>query len=116
VTADRSQFDALAPSGAAAFPIDFAPWTLTLDEPSVLLDRRSLPGDPGISRFHAELVRIPEGYALLDRGSLNGTTVNEVAVPSTGPVLLHEGDRVQLGAWTTLTIRGVGPEDDDVSA
>jgi len=113
VTADRPRFESLAPARGVAFPTDFEPWTLTLDEPSVVLDRRSLPGDPGISRSHAELVRRPEGYLLVDCGSTNGTAVNDALVPSSTRLLLHDGDRVQLGAWTTLTIRLVGTEDDD---
>jgi hypothetical protein len=112
VTADRSRFDSLALDGVA-FPTDLASRTLALDEPSVLLDRHSLPGDPGISRSHGELVRTSEGYALVDRGSLNGTAVNNALVPSRRRVLLHDGDRVQLGAWTMLTIRLVRREDDD---
>ena len=112
VTADRPRFESLAPGGVT-FPVDFAPWTMTLDDPSVVLDRQSLRGDPGISRTHAELVRRPDGYALVDHGSLNGTTVNDIAVSSTRPLLLHAGDRVQLGAWTTLTIRNVATEQAD---
>ena len=112
MTADPLRFDSLAPHGVTV-PTDFASWTLALDGASVLLDRRSLPRDPGISRAHAELVRTPEGYALVDRGSLNGTTVNDVSLPSSRQLLLRDGDQVHLGAWTTLTIRVVATEDDD---
>jgi pSer/pThr/pTyr-binding forkhead associated (FHA) protein len=66
------------------------------------------PADPGISRLHAVLERRADGsYAVRDLGSTNGTAVNddpspvgrEVAVP------LKAGDRIRLGAWTTITLR-----------
>lgn len=51
--------------------------------------------DASISRLHATLV-VERGQASIrDRGSRNGTRVNDVEVH--GAALLHDGDRLQLG-------------------
>ena len=44
-------------------------------------------------------------YTIEDVGSTNGTEVNGRALPSHDPVTLADGDRIQLGAWTTMTVR-----------
>ena len=62
--------------------------------------------DPALSRLHAVL-RAPgrrDSYAIEDVGSTNGTEVNGRALPSHDPVTLADGDRIQLGAWTTMTV------------
>lgn len=48
-----------------------------------------------ISREHAEVRRSPEGYVLSDLKSFNGTLLNGTRL--TGPRLLKNGDRIQLG-------------------
>jgi len=61
-----------------------------------------------VSHLHAILLREDDGsYALLDPGSSNGTTINDDPTPVTtnARVPLRVGDRIHLGAWTTLTIR-----------
>lgn len=62
--------------------------------------------DPGVSAQHALLLAAPDGWQLVDLGSTNGTSVNDA--PSTirahTPVPLSDGDRIHLGAWTTITI------------
>ena len=66
--------------------------------------------DPGISHFHALLVRSSDGsFAIVDAGSTNGTTLNDDVTPLAPDVSipLGDGDRVHLGAWTTITIREV---------
>ncbi|MBI4952611.1 MAG: FHA domain-containing protein [Myxococcales bacterium] len=63
------------------------------DETTVALD------DPEISRRHAEIVHLPQGYVLRDLGSRNGTCVNEERVAE--HVLSH-GDRVRVGAHQLL--------------
>jgi signal transduction histidine kinase len=50
--------------------------------------------DTEVSRRHAEFVRTPEGYRLLDRGSVNGTFVNNQSIRD---VLLQPGDQIQIG-------------------
>ncbi|MET8829958.1 FHA domain-containing protein [Streptomyces sp. NPDC004610] len=66
------------------------------------------PEDPGVSHQHAVLVQQPDGsWAVVDQNSTNGTTVNgsEEPIQPYVPVPLQDGDRVHVGAWTTITIR-----------
>ncbi|MCT9010714.1 FHA domain-containing protein [Streptomyces rhizosphaerihabitans] len=66
------------------------------------------PEDPGVSHQHAVLVQQPDGtWAVVDQNSTNGTTVNggEEPIQPFVPVQLQDGDRVHVGAWTTITIR-----------
>jgi DNA-binding SARP family transcriptional activator len=63
--------------------------------------------DTGVSHHHAVLLRQPEGHwALVDQESTNGTYLNDDhdPVPPNQPVALSDGDRIHVGAWTTLTI------------
>ncbi|MFI5804515.1 FHA domain-containing protein [Streptomyces sp. NPDC051561] len=65
------------------------------------------PEDPGVSHQHAVLVQQPDGtWAVVDQNSTNGTTVNggEEPIQPYVPVPLQDGDRVHVGAWTTITI------------
>ncbi|RFU88275.1 FHA domain-containing protein [Streptomyces triticagri] len=66
------------------------------------------PEDPGVSHQHAVLVQQPDTtWAVVDQNSTNGTTVNggEEPIQPFVPVPLQDGDRVHVGAWTTITIR-----------
>ncbi|MFG3283937.1 FHA domain-containing protein [Streptomyces sp. NPDC048111] len=66
------------------------------------------PEDPGVSHQHAVLVQQPDGtWAVVDQNSTNGTTVNGASDPIQPyvPVPLQDGDRVHVGAWTTITVR-----------
>ncbi|MFE2041296.1 FHA domain-containing protein [Streptomyces sp. NPDC059477] len=66
------------------------------------------PEDPGVSHQHAVLVQQHDGtWAVVDQNSTNGTTVNgsEEPIQPFVPVPLQDGDRVHVGAWTTITIR-----------
>ncbi|MGW5475690.1 FHA domain-containing protein [Streptomyces sp. NPDC004008] len=66
------------------------------------------PEDPGVSHQHAILVQQPDGsWAVVDQNSTNGTTVNggEEPIQPFVPVPLQDGDRVHVGAWTTITVR-----------
>jgi hypothetical protein len=66
------------------------------------------PEDPGVSHQHAVLVQQPDGsWAVVDQNSTNGTTINgaEDPIQPFVPVPLKDGDRVHVGAWTTITIR-----------
>ncbi|WP_143660815.1 FHA domain-containing protein, partial [Streptomyces fradiae] len=65
------------------------------------------PEDPGVSHQHAVFVRQPDGsWAVMDQNSTNGTTLNGADEPIRpyAPVPLQDGDRVHVGAWTTLTV------------
>jgi hypothetical protein len=66
------------------------------------------PEDPGVSHQHAVLVQQPDGsWAVVDQNSTNGTTLNgaEEPIQPYVPIPLNDGDRVHVGAWTTITIR-----------
>ncbi|WP_411105791.1 FHA domain-containing protein [Streptomyces sp. cmx-4-9] len=66
------------------------------------------PEDPGVSHQHAVLVQQPDlSWAVVDQNSTNGTTINggEDPIQPYVPVPLTDGDRVHVGAWTTITIR-----------
>jgi hypothetical protein len=74
------------------------------------IDLSRAPEDPGVSHQHAMLVREDTGgWAVVDQDSTNGTTVNlgEDPIRAYTPVPLADGDRVHVGAWTTITVRRV---------
>ncbi|WUH93467.1 FHA domain-containing protein [Streptomyces sp. NBC_00433] len=80
----------------------------TREAPDIDLSRA--PEDPGVSHKHAVLVQQPDGsWSVVDQDSTNGTTVNlaEDPIPAYTPIPLAEGDRVHVGAWTTITIRRI---------
>ncbi|MGH3254484.1 MAG: FHA domain-containing protein [Streptosporangiaceae bacterium] len=69
------------------------------------IDMAVPPADPGISRLHAVLIPGPDdNWSLLDPGSANGTLLNgrEIAVGELVP--LRDGDRINLGVWTVITV------------
>ena len=69
------------------------------------IDLTGPPADPGISRLHAVLVATPDGsWAVLDPGSANGTLVNGSEIGIGDQVPLQDGDRINLGAWTSITV------------
>lgn len=65
------------------------------------------PEDPGVSHLHALLVAQPDGWAVVDLESANGTYLND---PSSNPLdpnvphPLKNGDTIFVGAWTALSI------------
>jgi hypothetical protein len=119
VEADRVRFEALD-SADLEFPDDPVTCTYVLDAESVTVGRSSLARgispdidlggpseDPGVSRRHLRFDRLPDDtYAVVDCGSANGTTVNDdrTLLPPETRVPLADGDRVHLGAWTTIKI------------
>lgn len=68
------------------------------------IDLTGPPTDPGISRLHAVLIATTDGWAILDPGSANGTQVNGTDMPTNQQIPLRDGDRISLGAWTTITV------------
>jgi hypothetical protein len=117
---DRVYFDANAIEGVE-FPADAPTRTVNLPAPQVRIGRKSRskgtdpeldlsaePLDPGVSHSHALLTLNIDGVWLVsDLGSTNGTYVNDEAKPLTAGQTrtLADGDRVHVGAWTTITIR-----------
>jgi len=81
-----------------------------LDENPFVIGRRSVSrqifphldltySDPTayVSRRHVQILADDEGYRLEDLGSENGTFLNDARVPAHQPILLHPGDRIQVG-------------------
>ena len=72
---------------------------------NVEIDLAGPPADPGVSRLHAVLIAAPDGtWAVLDPGSANGTLLNGRKIAIGDLVALHDGDRINLGAWTVITV------------
>ncbi|MEO8026222.1 MAG: SpoIIE family protein phosphatase [Bryobacteraceae bacterium] len=77
--------------------------TVSLDRDRISLGRSShnelcYPEDAGLSRQHLALVRTPEGWAIEDLGSKNGTLLNGARVEGVQP--FRPGDRVSAGHLT----------------
>ena len=121
VAADRSQFDRHPVSGVT-FPADYGERRFGLhegenrigrsrgarDDDVPEIDLAPPPVDPGVSRFHAVLERRRDGaWVLRDMGSTNGTFLGDepAPIPPHIDVPLADGDRIRVGAWTTITVR-----------
>ena len=123
VGADRAYYDQVqavtGPEGAAVeFPAYCAERSFQLVGSQMRIGRRSVtrglapeidltgpPADPGVSRLHAVLIAAPDAnWAVLDPGSANGTLVNGTEITIGDQVPLHDGDRINLGAWTAITV------------
>jgi len=76
---------------AAAYPVGST--ALSLGRSEV---RDVVLFDPAASRDHAAIEYRADGYWLIDRGSANGTYVNELRV--SGSHRLSTGDRIRIGA------------------
>ncbi|WP_030246095.1 FHA domain-containing protein [Streptomyces sp. NRRL S-350] len=126
IAADRDYFtDMMARSGPEAAGLFFPPYCPERRIPltgrgQLRIGRRSQhrgtvpeidlsvpPEDPGASHQHALLAEQADGsWVLVDQDSTNGTTVNggaEPIAPHTA-VPLNDGDRIHIGAWTTITV------------
>jgi hypothetical protein len=126
VTADRNYYERVAAVGVE-FPTDPPQRTFVIRGHEVLVGRRSdsrgispeidlagAPEDLGISHVHARLVRGSDDvYALVDLDSTNGTTMNgdPTPLPPNTPVTVTDGDRIHVGAWTTITLRWLAGPD-----
>jgi hypothetical protein len=125
VSADRKYYDSVqAEGGPDADTIGFPPYCperrFPLRGQQISIGRRSRsrgiepdidligpPEDPGVSRLHAVLVAGDAGWSIVDMKSANGTYVNysRAGLESGVPHPLSAGDRVHLGAWTTITVQ-----------
>ena len=98
-----------APTAGQAFDLNQPVITVGRDQSNdIVID------DNEISRFHARLTEMDEGYLFEDLNSTNGSSVNERA--ASGHVMLTPGDVISLGkhvenkmivlmcTWLTCTI------------
>jgi hypothetical protein len=117
VFADREYFAANAIEGVD-FPEQPTERTVTLPAPQVRIGRKSTSkgtdpeidladADPGVSHSHALLTLSVDGIWLVsDLGSTNGTYLNDEPKPLTAGQTrsVGNGDRVHVGAWTTILL------------
>lgn len=76
------------------------------DNDVVLLD------DPKVSRQHARLSYVGQGFQIVDLGSSNGTQVNGRPLPARQPQPLRPGDVIQIGSFqfaVRLPVAGAPP-------
>jgi hypothetical protein len=120
VSADRAYSESVVPDGVN-FPRGRQPSVLPLGPGDVMIGRFGDPpgprpdidltgplDDPYVSRRHARLVPRNQGdYQIIDTDSTNGTRVNDELTPIKPgtPRGLSDGDRIHVGAWTTITLR-----------
>jgi len=82
-----------------------APKVFPLTKPVVVIGRLAesdvVLTDPGVSRTHAEIRRENGRWVIADRGSTNGTRVNDASIETW---VLGEGDRIKVGS-TVLEFR-----------
>lgn len=81
-----------APLPALALPAPGSPTVRIGRGPAATL---RMP-DESVSRAHAELRHVGDGWMLRDLGSMNGTCVNDLRITTT--VRVRPGDRVAFGA------------------
>jgi pSer/pThr/pTyr-binding forkhead associated (FHA) protein len=100
--ADAAVLDNLAP-GSALLVVSRGPNAgsrFLLDADAVTVGRHPesdiFLDDITVSRRHAEFRRSPEGFSVIDVGSLNGTYVNRDRVEH---AVLAGGDEVQIGKY-----------------
>jgi hypothetical protein len=83
-----------------------------------VLDRRSMigradgsdlqiliDGDPGVSRRHAEILEVGDGWGVRDLGSTNGTRLNGVPLVGAEVKRLEPDDVIELGCFSNLRVR-----------
>ena len=123
VASDRTYYDRMwmaraLSNSSVAFPVFGSERRIALAGIQMRIGRRSAThdlepeidlaepsADPGVSRLHAVLIAGPDGsWAVLDPGSVNGTLLNGRKIAIGDVVPLHDGDRINLGAWTVITV------------
>jgi serine/threonine protein kinase len=123
VTADRAYYDSVQAEGtpdaaSIGFPDRCPPRRFRLSGTEARIGRRSAsrhiepeidlkgpPADPGVSREHAQLIAGPDGsWSVVDLGSTSGTLINGREITPREAVPLRNGDRINLGAWTMITM------------
>ncbi len=89
-----------------------------LDAHSLIIGRDPMSditiNDPEISRQHARLTLMEEGFQIEDLGSTNGTFVNGQRL-SNEPVSLQPGQAINMGSGVRLVYEIAGTLESDVS-
>jgi pSer/pThr/pTyr-binding forkhead associated (FHA) protein len=70
-----------------------------------------LSADDAVSRRHARITGRGGAYFLTDLGSTNGTKLNNRWLEPNRETRLNAGDRIELGALTTITLLEAVPGD-----
>jgi CRP-like cAMP-binding protein len=62
------------------------------------IDLTPVDNNRSVSRRHAKIIRSGNDYHVLEEvGTVNGTYVNDVRIPTGVPVTLHDGDLLKIG-------------------
>jgi CRP-like cAMP-binding protein len=62
------------------------------------IDLTSVDNNRSVSRRHAKIIRSGSDYHMLEEvGTVNGTYVNDMRIPTGVPVTMHNGDLVKIG-------------------
>lgn len=122
VTADRQFYERVVARGGpdtVDFPQFFPERRITLQRDTALIGRHNRdqgvtpeidlglqPADRGVSTQHAVLRIRDTGPTITDLGSTNGTSLNdsEDLLAHGEETPLADGDRIHVGAWTTIKI------------
>jgi pSer/pThr/pTyr-binding forkhead associated (FHA) protein len=121
VAADRKFYERVLAGGGpdtVEFPEFFPERRITVRD-NALIGRRNRdqgvdpeidlgihPVDRGVSTQHAVLRVRDSGLTVTDLGSTNGTSLNDSDdfLVNGKEIQLSDGDRVHVGAWTTITV------------
>jgi len=117
---DRAHWDRMVGDGEPAFPTVAPTLDFVLSGDRAILGRirtgapvdvdLALTGaaaDPAVSHNQCVFERDGADWTISDAGSSNGTWINDATEPL-GPGAVHtlaDGDRILIGAWTSLTVR-----------
>jgi predicted component of type VI protein secretion system len=122
VAADREFYQRVLARGGpdtVEFPKFFPERRISLDKDTTLIGRHNHdqgvepdidlgihPVDRGVSTQHAVLRIRESGLTVTDLGSTNGTSLNgsEDFLANGEETALADGDRIHVGAWTTITV------------
>ncbi|MET0455258.1 MAG: FHA domain-containing protein [Mycobacterium sp.] len=123
VGADREYYERVLANGGpdtVEFPEFFPERRIALRGNATLIGRRNRgqgvepeidlgihPIDRGVSTQHAVLRIHDSRLTITDLGSTNGTSLNgsDELLRNGEAIALKDGDRIHVGAWTTITIR-----------
>ncbi len=119
--ADRAHWDRMVGSGEPAFPGASPTLSLELTGDRAMLGRvragadpagvdlvlTGSAADPAISHHQCIFERDGATWTVRDAGSANGTWINDATDPLADGAAhpLAPGDRILMGAWTSLTVR-----------